>query len=333
MNIDMHTQHEIQLVCPQHFSQLSLTPDKKDYTCPSGCKFEIKNGIPRFVPSENYANSFGLQWNRFRETQLDSYTGLTISRDRLTRIAGGALDIFHGKKVLEAGCGAGRFTEILLENKADVFAVDISTAVDANFKNCARYQNYSVAQADISKIPVLPGQFDIVICIGVIQHTPNPEETIQKLCSYVKPGGLLFIDHYAYNYPVTPSRKRMREYLLTKDAVFALRFVHFLTTVLWPVHVALHKMKSMKGMGKIRPRFLRWSPVVDYQTAYPKLGSKLLYQWAVLDTHDTLTDRYKHLRSADEIRNALQSCDMTDIETIYAGNGVEARARKKIAQG
>jgi len=68
--------------------------------------------------------------------------------------------------------------------------------------------------------------------------------------------------------------------------------------------------------------------VVDYQDAYPALGSKLLYQWAVLDTHDTLTDHFKHLRSADELQRTLKACGMTDILSSYAGNGVEARARK-----
>ena len=50
---------------------------------------EVVKGIPRFVNSDEYASSFGLQWNFFRRTQLDSFTGLSISRDRLTRSDGG----------------------------------------------------------------------------------------------------------------------------------------------------------------------------------------------------------------------------------------------------
>jgi hypothetical protein len=73
---------------------------------------------------------------------------------------------------------------------------------------------------------------------------------------------------------------------------------------------------------------MKWSPVVDYHYAYPQLGKQRLYEWAVLDTHDTVTDRYKHLRSAEQIESALLSYGMTKIETAYAGNGVEARAWK-----
>src|SRR5215467_1067427 len=97
--------------------------------CSEGCRFPIVGDIPRFVDSQSYASAFGTQWNAFRTVQLDSFTGLTISRDRLTRLAGGSLDIFQGKDVLEAGCGAGRFTEILLASGANVFAVDLSEAV------------------------------------------------------------------------------------------------------------------------------------------------------------------------------------------------------------
>ena len=83
-------------------------------------------------------------------------------------------------------------------------------------------------------------------------------------------------------------------------------------------------------MQKIRSRFLYYSPIVDYHDAYAQLGSKLLYEWAILDTYDTLTDHYKHLRSAEEIKNHLQQCGMGEIETVYAGNGVEVRARKPL---
>jgi protein-L-isoaspartate O-methyltransferase len=79
-----------------------------------GCNRSAQTSRWRFVGSSNYASAFGLQWNRFQRTRLDSYTGTTISRDRLTGALGGSLDVVRDKSVLEAGCGAGRFTEVLL---------------------------------------------------------------------------------------------------------------------------------------------------------------------------------------------------------------------------
>jgi hypothetical protein len=52
----------------------------------------------------------------------------------------------------------------------------------------------------------------------------------------------------------------------------------------------------------------------------------------VLDTHDTLTDYYKHLRSAEEIVACLSSCGLVGLDVYYAGNGVEARARMPLAE-
>lgn len=243
---------------------------------------------------------------------------------------GGSLDIVKGKRVLEAGCGAGRFTEIMLQSGAQVFAADISSAVEANYANCSKYPDYFVCQADILNLPVHPGSFDIVVCIGVIQHTPEPEKSMAALCSYVGPGGLLVMDHYTYGYPVTLSRRLLRTFLLRMSPVFSLRFCKGLTALLWPFHRLLWKLRKLPLMGTVRGLFLMLSPVVDYHDAYPQLGTELLKVWATLDTHDTLTDRYKHLRSAEEIRRTLESNGMVAIETAYAGNGVEVRARKPL---
>ena len=87
--------------------------------CSTGHSFRIRNGIPRFVPPNTYADSFGAQWKKYRLTQLDSFTGASITRDRTRRCFGEELwNNLAGKRLLEAGCGAGRFTEILLERGA-----------------------------------------------------------------------------------------------------------------------------------------------------------------------------------------------------------------------
>jgi SAM-dependent methyltransferase len=317
------------LRCPQH--HLPLEQQGDTLRCPENHTYPIVREIPRFVSSENYAAAFGAQWNAYRQTQLDSYSGVPITRDRLTRMAGGSLEILHGKAVLEAGCGAGRFTEILLDAGANVFAFDLSNAVEANYQNHQGKADYFVCQADIRNAPVEPASFDVVVCVGVIQHTPDPETTIRALCSYVKPGGLLIIDHYTHGHPETPSRRWLRKRLLGKSPTFTLRFCQFLVGSLWGLHRLSWAVRNVRGVHRLRKPLLHWSPVVDYHDAYPQLGAKLLYMWAVLDTHDTLTDVYKHLRSAEDIANHLRDCGMTGIETTYAGNGVEARARKPLS--
>jgi len=285
----------------------------------------VVRGIPRFVPSDGYAAAFGWQWKRFQRSQLDSYSGTTISRDRLTRCLGGHLDIVRGKSVLEAGCGAGRFTEILLDAGARVVATDLSSAVEPSYANHGSDRDYFVCQADVRDLPVTPRSFDIVICLGVIQHTPDPEQTIAALAGYVKPGGLLAIDHYARNYPATWSRRAIRTMLLRLPPERAARVALGIARALLPVHRVLWHRR--RGFGRLRRYLARVSPVVDYYDAYPELRPDLLVEWALLDTHDTLTDRYKHLRDPEEIRAILEALGLANVEVASAGNGVEARAR------
>ena len=323
-----------ELRCLVHAQPLALDGSGRDPTsveaagalvCPLGCAVPVVRGIPRFVPSDDYAAAFGWQWTHFRRSQLDSHTGTSISRDRLTRCLGGSLDVVRGMTVLEAGCGAGRFTEILLGAGARVVATDLSSAVEANHANCGTNPDYFVCQADIRDLPVAPHSFDVVVCLGVVQHTPEPEQTIAALAGYVKPGGLLTIDHYSREYPVTAPRRALRELLLRLPPDRARRIALGATRALLPVHRALWHRR--RGFGRLRRYLGRLSPVVDYYEAYPELGTELLSEWALLDTHDTLTDRYKHLRAPNEIRDTLVALGLADVEVSVGGNGVEARAR------
>jgi 2-polyprenyl-3-methyl-5-hydroxy-6-metoxy-1,4-benzoquinol methylase len=294
-------------------------------TCASGCRVPVIRGIPRFVDSENYAAAFGLQWNAFSKTQLDSYTGLTLSKDRLAGALGASLDSLRNETVLEVGCGAGRFTEVMLAAGARVFACDLSSAVEANYANSSAWPNYFICQADARAVPVAPHSFDFVVCLGVIQHTPSPEETIAALARYVKPGGALVIDHYGPAYPATFSRRFLRSLLLRLPQSTAKKLSLAIARVLLPLHKLGWNQK--RGRWRWRRQLQRFSPLVDHYEVFPELGEQLLSEWALLDTHDTLTDYYKHLRSPEEIEACLRACGLVDLEVSYGGNGVEARGR------
>ena len=115
----------MQLVCPLHQKVLEFEPDKGMYVCSLEYRHPIMRNIPRFVPGDNYASAIGPQWKTYRKTQLDSYTGVSISRDRLERLLGGDLHILKGKQVLETVCGVGHFTEVLRQRDAEIQALDL----------------------------------------------------------------------------------------------------------------------------------------------------------------------------------------------------------------
>jgi SAM-dependent methyltransferase len=229
--------------------------------------------------------------------------------------------------VLEVGCGAGRFTELMLAAGARVFACDLSQAVEANYENCRGWPDYFVCQANALQLPVVPHSFDFVLCIGVIQHTPSPEETIAALARQVKPGGMLVIDHYTHWYSQNFLQRNLRRLLIRLPVRIAKPATLGMARSLIPLHRLSLKWKKRRGLWRLRDALLKHSPVIDYLELFPQLGDRLMEEWSILDTHDALTDYYKHLRTCEEIEDCLRSCGLVDLEVSYAGNGVEARAR------
>ena len=120
--------------CPNHSRPLGREANR--LICPEGDGFDIVDDIPRIEPRSNYDDHFGAQWNKFRGTQLESHTGRPHGEWRLHRCFGEELwSALRGKQILERGCGAGRFTEVLLARGGLVTSMDISSAVEANSAN------------------------------------------------------------------------------------------------------------------------------------------------------------------------------------------------------
>jgi SAM-dependent methyltransferase len=280
--------------------------------------------------SAHYASPFGGQWQAYRRTQLDSYTGTTYSRDRLERCLGAPVQSLAGLSVLEVGCGAGRFTEWLLRGGAKVVAIDASAAVFANRENCAQIGDYALVMADINRSPLPDGSFDVVLCLGVVQHTPSPERTIGSLARHVKPGGRLVIDHYTWRSRWSwvgtkltmayPLRHILRRVARRRPDV-ALRATKVLTAICDPIR---RRTCRVRALDRVVGRLF---PTVCHYDVYTALPPDIVYAWNELDTHDTLTDWFKHHRTRDEIRAALERAGLHDVECWYDGNGVEARAR------
>jgi SAM-dependent methyltransferase len=323
-----------ELRCPAH--RLALAAQGETLlACAQGCRVPVVAEIPRFVGGDGYAESFGRQWLAYPRTQLDSETGVPISRTRLERCLGAPLETLRGLSVLEAGCGAGRFTELLLQAGARVFACDLSRAVEANRANCRRWPEHFVCQADILDLPAADAAFDLVLCLGAVQHTPDPEATIRALARKVKAGGRLAIDHYAAPRGATriaaalAPRALLRQALLRMPSPAATRAASAVTAAILPLHRVLWRPGALARAAR---RVLRLaSPVLDYYDRHPELGPSRLADWARLDTHDALTDRYKHLRDAAQIRAALEAAGLSAVEVTEAGNGIEARGTRPSA--
>lgn len=287
--------------------------------CQSGRHaYPITQGVPRFVGSENYASNFGFQWNHFRRTQLDSCSGLSISRDRLLRQTGWSATDFAGKTVLDVGCGTGRFAEVALSFGAYVVALDYSSAVDACWDNLKASDRLNAVQADIYSLPFRRGSFDLVYCLGVLQHTPDVKQSFASLPPLVAEGGLLVVDSYLWSL-----RSLCHPRFLLRVVTKWMR-----PEKLFPVVQALAppllKLSRFLGRIPVVGRYLkRLIPVANYEGSYP-LTERQLVEWATLDTFDWLSPRYDQPQSPDVLQQWFKEAGMMDIE-VFLSDHLTAR--------
>ena len=300
-------------VNPQTHRPLHGANDALEYE--EGNRFPIIGGIPRFCEVENYTSSFGRQWNKFQGTQIDR-EGIDgePSRSRFFRETGWKVEDLAGVDVLEVGSGAGRFSRVVLEStSANLFSVDYSTAVEANWRNnlAIAPDRFHLSQASIYELPFPEGRFDKIFCLGVLQHTPDFEASVGALVSKAKPGGEIVVDFYPIRgfwtklnakYLLRPFTKRMdQERLLGWIDRNADRLI------------AASRLLDRTGLGVLR-RFL---PVVDIQgTMPPGLSGHQLREWVVLDTFDMFSPAFDN---PQRIKDVAAMFERRGADVTFAG--------------
>ena len=281
--------------------------------------FPYHNEILRFVNRDNYSNNFGFEWKSHSQTQLDSFSKISLSRDRFFQVTGWP-ERLDGEFILEAGCGSGRFTEILAKTNANIISFDYSDAIEVNFQNNNKYKNISFFQGDIFNLPLKKNSFDKVFCFGVIQHTPDPEEAIKNLIKYVKPNGKIAFDVYRkdfvallqWKYLLRPITKKMSHKKLYK-------FISVAVHILAPLTKLLKKLFGRFG-GRL-------SPIADYSEL--NISEKQNLEWSILDTFDRYSPRYDNPMTIKQVKLLLENSNLKNIIVKKGLNGIVAIGDKK----
>lgn len=104
-------------------------------------------------------------------------------------------------RILDAGCGSGVGTEYLvhLNPQAQVVGIDISAGtLDVARERCRRSgaDRVEFQQLSLFDAEQLPGEFDLINCVGVLHHTNDPVRGIQALAKKLAPGGIFHIFVY-----------------------------------------------------------------------------------------------------------------------------------------
>ncbi len=104
-------------------------------------------------------------------------------------------DGLAGKNVLDVGCGGGILAESMAEKSAHVTGIDMG---EANLEVARLHLLESGNEVEYRQIPVeqlaaeKAGEFDVVTCMEMLEHVPDPASIVEACATLVKPGGHVF---------------------------------------------------------------------------------------------------------------------------------------------
>ncbi|MDI9404140.1 MAG: methyltransferase domain-containing protein [Limnohabitans sp.] len=117
---------------------------------------------------------------------------------------------FEGKRCLDAGCGAGRWTKTLASLGANMKSLDVSKH---GLESTRRFNTDAekLSLFDIPTRPDLQSAFDFTICWGVVMCTHDPRRAFEAVAGTVRPGGQLYLFVYAPTYHASEKIVRWRK--------------------------------------------------------------------------------------------------------------------------
>jgi len=290
--------------------------------------YPIIKSIPRFVSRNNYASSFGYQWKKFSRTQFGG------NQKQIAKVRFEATtkwpDNLKGQLILEAGCGAGRFSEIALDTGAEVYSFDLSDAVEAdmaNIKSLELKMRHHLFQADIYKIPLPCEMFDKIFCFGVLQHCPDVKKAYLSLIPFLKREGELVVDCYL-SQPLKDAfnlKYLLRPFFKWWKPSWLFAFCSVMISVIYDIKSSFAKIPMV---GKLISRLIpigRLNYEPDYYFSVPEIK-----EIKTLSMFDMLSPKYDQPQRISNFRLWMQGAGLEILELTTGYNGINARGRRTI---
>lgn len=103
-----------------------------------------------------------------------------------------------GRKVLDVGCGGGLLSEGMAQRGAHVTGIDmgeapLSVARLHGLESGIKVDYRQIPVEELAADPDHVGQYDVITCLEMLEHVPNPASIIQACAKLLKPGGDLFV--------------------------------------------------------------------------------------------------------------------------------------------
>jgi len=150
-----------------------------------------QRALPNADPAE--LQKFGALAHRWWDTGGDMRTLHEINPLRLDWID--RLALLSGKRVVDVGCGGGVLAESMAARGARVTGIDLSAkplrVAQLHALESGIAVDYREASAE-SLAAEAPASFEVVTCMEMLEHVPDPASTVQACSTLAKPGGWLF---------------------------------------------------------------------------------------------------------------------------------------------
>jgi 2-polyprenyl-3-methyl-5-hydroxy-6-metoxy-1,4-benzoquinol methylase len=156
----------------------------------------IIHGLPY---AQQTRESFDFQWEKLPKGRwnLENAKFREEAPGYVCRFTGLPAHWFKDKKVIDVGCGGGRYSWALCRMGAEVLSIDQSEyGLDRTRKACESFPNHRIMRVNLLEKVDIPETFDLVWCFGVLHHTGDTYGTFKKIVPLVKPGGYLFLMLY-----------------------------------------------------------------------------------------------------------------------------------------
>ncbi len=229
------------------------------------------------------------QWSRFKDDSVFLFSEWIYPN---------RLEDFKGKRVLDAGCGHGHHLLMVAPYAQEAVGIDLNTA-DIAQAETKQFSHVKVVEGDIAQTQ-FPEPFDVVYCIGVIQHTDNPTATFENLKRQTRAGGRLIVWCYSHegnflNRTLVEGAKTL--FLRHTPSGFLLALSYVLTLLLYPIVWSVYRLP------------LKFLPYYEYFDNFRKLSFRKNLQ----NVFDKLIAPQTAFLRREEVERWFNPQDFTDV--------------------
>lgn len=283
-----------------------------------GREYPIAGGVPRLaceqkdVLAAKTRDRFAWEWLRYPGS-LPEDAAVFLEETQLPA------EFFRGKRVLDAGCGMGRYSVVALSLGAEVVALDLSESLIRLAALAAQWPRLHVVQGDLLAVPFKVGSFDLVYSQGVLHHTADTRAAFEQVAALVKPGGHLSVWLYgkagrfadfATN-PIRQDRSWVARHRRLAWWIVLLRhgvsdFLRFFTTRL-PILLCYALCWPLALLGAV--------PLIKYLT----FSVHRDFRVRLIENFDWLSPPYQHHHTKEELCSWFTACGFTVLKVLPHG--------------